>query len=53
MPPAVNAWPVSSVCWASKARVSVSEKSPSRNDSALMLNALPPVMISPELDRMR
>ena len=41
--PAVNACPVSSVCWAIRARASASVKSPMRNDSARMLNALPPV----------
>ena len=41
--PAVNACPVSAVCWPSSARTSSREKSPNRNDSAFTLNALPPV----------
>ena len=36
-----NAWPVCSVCWASSASVCSREKSPSRSDSAAMLNGLP------------
>ena len=40
----VHAWPVSSVCWASRLPVSSGEKSPRRSDSALMLKALPPVI---------
>ena len=43
----VNACPVSSVCWPSSARTSASSRSPRRSDSALMLKALPPAMISP------
>ena len=43
---AVNACPVSSVCWATRAHTSASVKSPRRNDSARMLNALPPVTIA-------
>ena len=37
----VNSWPVSSVCWRSSASASAREKSPSRSDSAAMLNGLP------------
>ena len=36
-----NACPVSAVCWPSRASVSAREKSPSRSDSAAMLNGLP------------
>ena len=35
-----NACPVSSVCWSRRARVSSWVKSPSRSDSATMLNGL-------------
>ena len=39
-----NGCPVSAVCWATRCRTSVSEKSPMRSDAALTLNTLPPVM---------
>ena len=51
---AVNACPVSPVCWASSARTSACVKSPMRSDSARTLNALPPVTGAfPELEWMR
>ena len=50
----VNAWLVSAMCWPISPTASSREKSPSRNEAALTLNALPPATTAcSAVDRMR